>query len=149
MVNNLKELIKQIEKVEGVKLSISVPNYFKEDDKIFNDYPYTTPISGNKTVDDLLNERVYPILHSIENSIGDEIALTSDSNIIHFPNSSNIIIGLNNLNQMHEWFSKMIKEFDNEDKAELMDMYEGTYITGLIKQTMSKKKKNIKIATCD
>ncbi len=51
-MKNLKQLIKQIEKVEGVKLSISEFNdYFDVDEKIYDDYPFTTPMSGDKTFD--------------------------------------------------------------------------------------------------
>ena len=144
-MNNLKELIKQIEKVEGIKLSITTPNYLKADEKIFEDYPYTVPIGGDKTVDDLLNERVYPILHAVENSIGNETISIPKDNVIYLHN--NLILGFNNLNQMLEWFDEECKQLDDAEKSELMNMYKGTHVARLIKQTMSKKKK--KTRNCD
>ncbi len=132
-MKNLKELIQQIEEVEGVKLSISVPPQLKTTEKIFNDYPYTTPISGNKTVDDLMSERVYPVLYSVK---------LPESNIVYLHN--NLITGFNNLNQMLQWFMEECKELSNNEKIELMCLYEDTYVAELIKKTMVKKKKRTK-----
>lgn len=128
-MNNLKELIKQIEKVEGVKLSISVP--FNENKKLFDDYPYTTPISGNKTVDDLLNERVYPILNKIENKL-DEIILDIKNKEICL--KSNILVGANNLDQILSWFVEKYKKLNKAGKTELACRYENTYVIKIIEQ---------------
>ena len=68
------------------------------------------------------------------------------SNVIHLHN--NLIVGFNTLNQMHEWFDEECKQLDNVDKCGLIEVYEGTYVAGLIKQTMSKKKK-LKVRNCD
>ena len=132
-MKNLKELIQQIEEVDGVKLSISVPPQLNSDEEIFNDYPYTTPMSGNKTVDDLLNERVYPILYN---------AQFPEGNVVYLHN--NLIIGFNNLNQMLDWFMEECKELSDNEKAELMYAYKDTYVAELIKKTMVKKKKRTK-----
>jgi hypothetical protein len=64
-MKNIVELIEQIKKVEGVKIGVSIMQFGKPFDttkRIYNDYPYTIPMDGNKTVDDLLNERVYPAI---------------------------------------------------------------------------------------
>jgi len=60
----LDELKEQIENIEGVKLSIKPHNISDVNKRIYRNYPHTIPINGDKTVDDLLYERVYPILNN-------------------------------------------------------------------------------------
>ncbi len=138
-MKTLKELIKQIEKVEGIKLS--VPNHSSEFDvnkKIFNDYPYTIPISGDKTIEELLTERVYPSLHIPENRTGDEKKMKTKNNII--PLNDNLITGLNNLDQTITWFTKKYKRLNKVGKQELACRYENTYIGVIIEQINNEKK---------
>ena len=54
------ELIKKIFDVE--KVSISINGFENPADAVFDDYPYDTPMDGDKTADDLMNERIRPIL---------------------------------------------------------------------------------------
>jgi len=141
-MKNLKELIKQIEKVEGVKLSISVP--FDENKKMFDDYPYTTPISGNKTVDDLLYERVYPILNKVKNKVRGKIELKPKNNVVGY-NTNDILLLCNNMEQMFYHFVGAIQNVTEIERIELISMFENTYIAGLIEQINIEEKKQKKV----
>lgn len=55
----LSELLKQIWEVEGVQLQVTS---FSQEmmEKHFEDYPYSLPMDGNFTVDDLIEQRIKP-----------------------------------------------------------------------------------------
>lgn len=55
------ELYKKIKEIEGVEIDFTeVIQRYPFD--VFPDYPYTTPIGENKTVQDVLDERINPLL---------------------------------------------------------------------------------------
>ena len=56
----LKEFIDEVWEIEHVKISID----FKDNlTHLVDHYPYTEPMDGECTVDELLNQRIRPILN--------------------------------------------------------------------------------------
>ena len=55
----LKEFEEEVFKVEGIKIEIKN----LRDDLLVPHYPYTTPMSNEATVSDLINQRIMPVIN--------------------------------------------------------------------------------------
>jgi len=64
-----------------------------------------------------------------------------ESNLVPY-NINDILLTCHNLNQIHTHFNNEIKKLHDEDKLFLLDIFEGTHVSEVIKGIGKKKTRN-------